>query len=89
VAIARPDEEKDVGYRTISRLLIEAVQNSQLRVNVEQCPSYCVPALIRKRDAIINSMKEICTLSTFLMFGDLGSIAILDDLSHILPSPGD
>lgn len=35
VVIARPDEEKDVGYRTISRPLIEAVQNSQLRVNVE------------------------------------------------------
>jgi hypothetical protein len=32
VVIARPDEEKDVGYRTISRPLIEAVQNSQLRV---------------------------------------------------------
>ncbi len=35
VVVARPNEEHDVGYRTISRPLIEAIQNSQLRVNVE------------------------------------------------------
>ncbi|MGK7874741.1 MAG: tetratricopeptide repeat protein [Xenococcaceae cyanobacterium] len=35
VVTARPNEEKDVGYRTISRPLMEAIQNSQLRVNVE------------------------------------------------------
>ncbi len=35
VVTARPDEEKDVGYRTISRPLIEAIQQAQLRVNVE------------------------------------------------------
>ncbi|NEO98918.1 MAG: tetratricopeptide repeat protein [Symploca sp. SIO2E9] len=35
VVIARPDQEDDVGYRTISRPLIEAIENSQLRVNVE------------------------------------------------------
>lgn len=35
VVVARPDEEDDVGYRTISRPLIEAIQNSQLGVNVE------------------------------------------------------
>ena len=32
---ARPKEEDDVAYRTISRPLIEVIQNSQLRVNVE------------------------------------------------------
>ncbi|MEO0394353.1 MAG: CHAT domain-containing protein [Cyanobacteria bacterium P01_A01_bin.137] len=35
VVTARPDEESDVGYRTISRPLIEAIQQAQLRVNVE------------------------------------------------------
>ena len=35
VAIARPDEEQDVGYRTISRPLMELIENTQLRVNVE------------------------------------------------------
>jgi CHAT domain/ATPase family associated with various cellular activities (AAA) len=35
VVIGRPDEEDDVGYRTISRPLIELIDNSQLPVNVE------------------------------------------------------
>lgn len=30
VVVARPNQEDDVGYRTISRPLIEAIQNSQL-----------------------------------------------------------
>ncbi|WP_242054574.1 tetratricopeptide repeat protein [Nostoc sp. FACHB-190] len=35
VVVARPDEEQDVGYRTISRPLLELIENSHLRVNVE------------------------------------------------------
>ncbi|MEA5447148.1 tetratricopeptide repeat protein [Leptolyngbya sp. CCNP1308] len=35
VVTARPDEESDVGYRTISRPLIEAIHRAQLRVKVE------------------------------------------------------
>ncbi|BAY23093.1 tetratricopeptide TPR_2 repeat protein [Calothrix sp. NIES-2100] len=35
VVVARPDEELDAGYRTISRPLIELIENSQLRVNIE------------------------------------------------------
>ncbi len=35
VVTARPDEEADVGYRTISRPLIEAIHRAQLRVKVE------------------------------------------------------
>jgi tetratricopeptide (TPR) repeat protein len=35
VVTARPKEENDVGYRTISRSLIEAIEKCQLRVNVE------------------------------------------------------
>ena len=35
VVTARPDEEKDVGYRTISRPLIDAIEQGRLRVNVE------------------------------------------------------
>jgi tetratricopeptide (TPR) repeat protein len=32
---ARPDEEDDVGYRTISRSMVEMVKNAHLRVNIE------------------------------------------------------
>ncbi|HLP92287.1 MAG TPA: tetratricopeptide repeat protein [Nostocaceae cyanobacterium] len=35
VVVARPDQEKDIGYRTISRPLVELIENSQLRVNIE------------------------------------------------------
>ncbi|MTJ09034.1 tetratricopeptide repeat protein [Anabaena sp. UHCC 0204] len=35
VVVARPDEEKDVGYRTISRPMLELIKNGQLRVKVE------------------------------------------------------
>ncbi len=35
VVTARPGEEKDVGYRTISRPLIDAIERGRLRVNVE------------------------------------------------------
>ena len=35
VVTARPNGEQDVGYRTISRPLVEAIRNAQLRVNVE------------------------------------------------------
>jgi tetratricopeptide (TPR) repeat protein len=35
VVTARPKEEKDVAYRTISRPLFQAIQNSQLKVNVD------------------------------------------------------
>ncbi|MEL6259737.1 MAG: CHAT domain-containing protein [Cyanobacteria bacterium J06626_6] len=35
VVTARPDEENDVGYRTISRPLIEAIERGRVPVNVE------------------------------------------------------
>ncbi|MFN6034574.1 MAG: hypothetical protein ACK48B_11145 [Dolichospermum sp.] len=35
VVVARPVEEKDVGYRTISRPMLELIENGKLRVNVE------------------------------------------------------
>nr|WP_225912894.1 tetratricopeptide repeat protein [Nostoc flagelliforme] len=35
VVTARPNEEHDVGYRTISRPLLELIESCQLRVNVE------------------------------------------------------
>ncbi|GJD22721.1 hypothetical protein RIVM261_076770 [Rivularia sp. IAM M-261] len=35
VVISRPNEEHDVGYRTIARPLIEVLQNSKLPVNVD------------------------------------------------------
>ncbi|MBD1857162.1 MULTISPECIES: tetratricopeptide repeat protein [Leptolyngbya] len=35
IVTARPNEEKDVGYRTISRPMVEAIRDAELRVNVE------------------------------------------------------
>ena len=35
IVTARPNEENDVGYRTISRPMVEAIANAKLRVNVE------------------------------------------------------
>jgi hypothetical protein len=35
VVTARPGEEKDVNYRTISRPLIEAIQQARVPINVE------------------------------------------------------
>lgn len=35
VVVARPDEEDDVGYRTISRPLFETIRNAKLPVNIE------------------------------------------------------
>ncbi len=35
VVIARPHGDDDVGYRTISRPLVEAIRNAKLRVNIE------------------------------------------------------
>jgi hypothetical protein len=35
VVVARPDEEKDISYRTISRPLVEMIEDSRLQVNVE------------------------------------------------------
>ncbi|MEM6520657.1 MAG: CHAT domain-containing protein [Cyanobacteria bacterium P01_D01_bin.71] len=35
VVTARPDEERDVNYRTISRPLIEAIQQARVPINVE------------------------------------------------------
>ena len=34
VVVARPNKDEDVGYRTISRLLREAIEKSRLRVRV-------------------------------------------------------
>jgi len=35
VVTARPNADEDVGYRTISRPLVDAIRNAQLRVNIE------------------------------------------------------
>ncbi len=50
VVIARPDEEADVGYRTISRPLIEAIHRAQLRVKVEILRPGTFEALSRHLD---------------------------------------
>ncbi|NER35419.1 MAG: tetratricopeptide repeat protein [Oscillatoria sp. SIO1A7] len=45
---ARPNEENDVAYRTISRPLIETIKNSQLLVNVELLRPGTYEALAKK-----------------------------------------
>ena len=51
VVTARPDEERDVGYRTISRPLIEAIETAQLRVNVELLRPGTFEALTQRLEA--------------------------------------
>ena len=51
VVVARPDEENDVGYRTISRPLVEAVGSSSLRVNVDILRPGTYEALVKQLDA--------------------------------------
>jgi tetratricopeptide (TPR) repeat protein len=51
VVTARPDEDKDVGYRTISRPLVAGIANAQLPVNVEFVRPGTYEALVRQLDA--------------------------------------
>ncbi|NEO86994.1 MAG: CHAT domain-containing protein [Spirulina sp. SIO3F2] len=51
VVTARPGEENDVGYRTISRPLIDAIQQAKLRVNVELLRPGTFEALVRQLSA--------------------------------------
>ncbi|MEE3717251.1 tetratricopeptide repeat protein [Tumidithrix elongata RA019] len=48
LVVARPDEEDDVGYRTISRTLVELVDSAQLRVNVEILRPATYKALVER-----------------------------------------
>jgi tetratricopeptide (TPR) repeat protein len=48
LVVARPDEEDDVGYRTISRTLVEAIESAQLRVNVEILRPATYKALVER-----------------------------------------
>ncbi len=48
VVVARPDEENDVGYRTISRPLVEAIGQSDLRVNVDILRPGTYEALVKQ-----------------------------------------
>ena len=51
IVTARPDEEQDVGYRTISRPMVEAIRDSHLRVNVEIVRPGTFEALARQLEA--------------------------------------
>ncbi|MEB3180163.1 MAG: CHAT domain-containing protein [Nostocaceae cyanobacterium] len=51
VVTARPDEQKDVSYRTISRPLLEAIAQSKLRVKVELLRPGTYEALSRHLEA--------------------------------------
>jgi tetratricopeptide (TPR) repeat protein/type II secretory pathway predicted ATPase ExeA len=50
VVTARPDEDKDVGYRTISRPLVEAIEAGKLPVNVEFVRPGTYEAFVRQLD---------------------------------------
>jgi tetratricopeptide (TPR) repeat protein len=47
---ARPDEEDDVSYRTISRSMVELIQNAHLRVNIEILRPATYESLTRQLD---------------------------------------
>jgi tetratricopeptide (TPR) repeat protein len=51
IVTARPDEEGDVGYRTISRPMVEAIRDGQLRVNVEIVRPGTFEAFVRQLEA--------------------------------------
>ncbi|MEL6989644.1 MAG: Tfp pilus assembly protein PilF, partial [Bacteroidota bacterium] len=51
VVTARPNGANDVGYRTISRPLIEAIRNAKLRVNIDLLRPGTYEALSRHLDA--------------------------------------
>jgi tetratricopeptide (TPR) repeat protein len=51
VVTARPDEENDVGYRTISRPLVEAIETAKLPVNVEFVRPGTYGAFVRQLEA--------------------------------------
>ncbi len=51
IVTARPHEEKDVGYRTISRPLVEAIRDAELRVNVELVRPGTYEAFVRHLEA--------------------------------------
>jgi tetratricopeptide (TPR) repeat protein len=51
IVTARPNEEKDVGYRTISRPMVEAIRDGALRVNVEIARPGTYEAFVRHVEA--------------------------------------
>ncbi|WNZ45813.1 tetratricopeptide repeat protein [Leptolyngbya boryana CZ1] len=51
IVTARPNEEKDVGYRTISRPMVEAIRDAELRVNVEIVRPGTYEAFVRHLEA--------------------------------------
>ena len=59
VVTARPNAEQDVGYRTISRPLVEAIRNAKLRVNIELLRPGTYEALSRHLEAKGNGYYHI------------------------------
>lgn len=51
VVTARPDEEKDVAYRTISRPLVEGIANAHVPVNVELLRPGTFEAFLKRLEA--------------------------------------
>lgn len=51
IVTARPDEENDIGYRTISRPIVEAIRDAKLRVNVEIVRPGTYEAFVRQLES--------------------------------------
>ncbi len=51
IVTARPDQDQDVAYRTISRPLVEAIRNAQLKVKIELLRPGTFEALSRHLDS--------------------------------------
>ena len=77
VVVARPDEENDVGYRTISRPLVEAVGQSDLRVNVDILRPGTYEALVKQLNQKGEGYYHI------VHFDLHGSLATYEQLSQI------
>ena len=64
VVIARPNADEDVGYRTISRPLVEAIRNAQLKVNIDLVRPGTYEALERHLTAKGNGYYHIVHFDT-------------------------
>ncbi|MDJ0682447.1 MAG: tetratricopeptide repeat protein [Xenococcaceae cyanobacterium MO_167.B52] len=64
VVIARPNGDEDVGYRTISRPLVEAIRNAELKVNIDLLRPGTYEALDRHLTAKGNGYYHIVHFDT-------------------------
>ncbi|GAP95147.1 tetratricopeptide repeat protein [Leptolyngbya sp. NIES-2104] len=79
IMTARPNEENDVGYRTISRPMVEAIRDAQLAVNVEIVRPGTYEAFVRHLEAKPEGFYHVVH---FDLHGGLMSYEAFQSYSH-------